>query len=216
MSVIDFALNRPGGIAETIGQYNSSVAKHNLRLHCRWSKQEIDDFVKIVVPHAVGNVRHAQPSFAIVTSRADSKYLHFIVTDNGMGIPNLIRRALADRIKSLEDRDSALIEYFAGEELVEKTIRELLDSALVVASTAKHVSSEPDPDRRRGLGLFYLKQLTLERGGELRIRSGRAVVTFGDRKRGKQGDAYCRDGLIDSPGTSVRVVLPLFHQPTVS
>jgi hypothetical protein len=212
LSLIEIGAGYEASIDKTVADYNSTLVRNNLRYHMRWSETEIDDFTTIAVPHAVGNVSHARGSFAIVASRADDKFLHFCVTDNGIGIPNLLREAMRDQALA-GTRDSALIEYFAGAELLDDSLRSLADmpyedSEFVVASTAAGVGSDTS---RRGFGLFYLKQLVLDKGGEFRIRSGKAMVTFDGRKsrrRKPSGEALRVDGLIDSPGTSMRVMLP--------
>jgi hypothetical protein len=194
-----------GEIDAAVANYNSTLVRNNLRFHCRWDERQIDDFTQIVVPHAIRNVGHADASFALVASRADEKYLHLCVTDNGSGIPHLLRHALHDQ-SLVGHVDSALIEYFAGQELHEKAILAAIsDSELVVASTAENVTSDL---AHRGMGLFDLKNLVLQREGELRIRSGKAMVTFDGSKRGGAASTPPIDDLIESPGTSVRVLLP--------
>lgn len=186
-----------------ISTFNEPLATSTLRVLCGWSAEEVTDFVSVMVPHALRNASHGRGSFALVGTRLDKRQLHFVVADNGIGIPSLLRTALAQHVSDPSAMDSALIEYFADRDLVESSIREILDSDLVVASTESGVTSHPDPERRYGYGLYYLKRRVLARGGEVRIRSGSAVVTF-DRKGVRH-----EDGLVESPGTTLRLLLPV-------
>ncbi|HSH58601.1 MAG TPA: hypothetical protein VK988_02960 [Acidimicrobiales bacterium] len=186
-----------------ISTFNEPLATSTLRIICGWSADEVKDFVSVMVPHALRNVTHGRGSFALVGTRLDNRQLHFVVADNGIGIPSLLRTALAQHVSDPSVRDSALIEYFADRDLVESSIREILDSDLVVASTEQAITSHPDPERRYGYGLYYLKRRVLARGGEVRIRSGSAVVTF--HRKGVRHE----DGLVESPGTTLRLLLPV-------
>ena len=207
--LVDLSATETGSIDEAVSRYNTDLVRNNLRYHTRWAEREIDDFTTIAVPHAIRNLSHAKGTFALIASRADARYLHFCVADNGIGIPNLLREALRDHVQAGQG-DSALIEYFAGKELLEETLRDLLeasptDSEFVVASTADRVTSDTT---REGFGLYYLKELVLAKSGELRIRSGRAMVTFDATRKRRRPEPERVEPLIESPGTSVRILLP--------
>jgi hypothetical protein len=183
----------------TIASYSDPLLRASLRKYCRWSHEDIDDFVTGIVPHTVRNLEHSRGSFGLVATRIDSKWLTLAVIDNGIGIPALLREGLISGSKS----DSDLIQLFADRELIEESIRSIRDSDLVVASTERGVTTLTDPERRRGLGLFYLKRGILSRGGELRIRSGSAEVTFDG------ADVQPFNDRLIACGTSIRVLLPV-------
>ncbi len=87
-----------------------------------------------------------------------------------------------------------------GQELIEDRIRRILDSELVLASTVERVTSQPDPDRIRGYGLFYLKRLVFSLGGEAEdsIRWRSCDLCFPDSRAARPAGGFPRDRLADT------------------
>lgn len=200
IGILSTGRDTAGAVDRQIAEFNEPQTRSSLRTLCDWSEDEVEDFVQILLPHALRNVTHGRGDYAIVATRLDKKHLHVAVADNGDGIPSILRTALGEHLQDPDAQDSALIQYFAGRELIEDTIRSIVDSDLVVASTTERVTSEPG---RPGMGLYYLKDRVLAKGGELRIRSGRAEVDFARPTAPK-----LRDKLATSPGTTIRMLLP--------
>ena len=132
----------------TIASYSDPLLRGSLRKYCRWDKEQIDNFVTGILPHAVRNLEHSRGTFGLVATRVDEKWLTLAVIDNGVGIPALLRESLETK----PEKDSDLIRYFTDKQLIEDSLRNISDSEFVVASTERGVTSLVDPDRRRGRG----------------------------------------------------------------
>ncbi len=164
---------------------------------CGWDNQVTRTFMQRVLREGIRNsLLHAKGSFVNLSMRLDAKNLTLAISDNGAGIPRVLRAAFQEsgaRKKLLKYSDADLIKYFTEPEMI-------LDSKLIRISTEKGVSSESE---RAGVGLYYLKSHVLKQKGELRIRAGKACVDFTSRKT----DA--NDALLESPGTLLRIQTPL-------
>jgi hypothetical protein len=179
-------------VAEYLARFRDWPLKIALRQLCGWETDAADAFVRLVIDEAIRNsCLHATGTFAVIAMRVDGKFLTMAVADNGAGIPATLRSRYSHDIKKT-NRDSALIKYFATPDFL------LDDSRLIQFSTERGTSSSPE---HRGVGLYYLKKHVARRGGELRVRSGRACVDF-------SGSAVARDDLLESTGTMIRVRVP--------
>lgn len=124
-------------------------------------------------------------------------HLQIVISDNGMGIPDVLRRAAAEgRIsaKTLPDDHAELIELFASQAIS-------VDSAIIAAATQPGVASSP---HSRGLGLHHLITYAADLGAEVLIRSGYAAVAFVDSDVARQ---YSR--FTESLGTVITVTIPI-------
>lgn len=167
---------------------------------CGWDFNITKDFVNIVCGEGLRNsVVHAEGSFSTIAMKIDNKNLILTISDNGIGIPNTLRNAFfAYKINKdmIDKSDSELIIYYTDPQMI-------IDSSWIKLSVKKGTSSKAE--RRKGLGLYYLKSTVLNRGGELRIRSGKACVDFKNDKLVENEI----DNLIDSPGTMIRILVPI-------
>ena len=165
---------------------------------CRWSEEEALKFVIKIVAAVLENAgEHSGGTWVLSAFSVDKKNLLLGFADNGNGIPDALR-AFIERNVYLKERlggmsDADLIKYFTQPELI-------IDSELIRFSTKGVL---PTREGRLGRGLYYCKQMILENGGELRIRSGSACVEF--TPDGKETPS---DGLIRSCGTTLRVIIP--------
>ena len=86
-----------------------------------------------------------------------------------------------------------LIKFFTEPDMI-------LDSQYIELAVEKGARSKVG---LKGLGLYYLKSVVLSQRGELRIRSGKACVDFTASK------VEGHDNMLDSPGTMLRIIIPL-------
>lgn len=173
-----------------------------LSRRCGWEKDDTVKFVKGVCGEGLRNsILHAMGSYSIVAMRMDNKYLTLTISDNGNGIPETLREAFSThKIKEelIDESDVTLIKYFTEPDMI-------IDSQLIKLSVKKGITSKAE--QRQGHGLYYLKSLVLDQGGQLRIRSGKACVDF---KNEKESDDH--DDMINSPGTMMRILIPVLKQ----
>lgn len=156
---------------------------------CGWDHSITRVFIQRVLREGILNsILHSEGSFANISMRLDAKYLTLVISDNGIGIPKVLRTAFKHK-----GSDVDLIKYFTEPDMI-------IDSRLIRISTEKGITSRPE---RKGWGLYYLKSLVLTEGGEIRIRSGKACVDF---TQSKPNDY---DNMLDSPGTMIRILAPL-------
>lgn len=195
-SSADSTSGQPGAAYdEAAAQHADTTIADALRLNCGWEKGKAVRFIREVFSEAKTNAfLHSGGTYVATAMRTDERHLTMAVSDNGDGIPVVLRRALKEmRLPALESRsDADLITFYTEPQL-------LKDSQLIRAAAKSgvyHASSYP------GRGLYYARQWVEEAGGEMRVRSGRACVVFA------RGKAEPQDGLVDSPGTTVRVVVP--------
>jgi anti-sigma regulatory factor (Ser/Thr protein kinase) len=123
-------------------------------------------------------------------------HLEIIISDNGMGIPDVLRLAAAEKRISkttLPEDHSELIELFASQEIS-------VDSAIIAAATKPGVASNP---LSRGLGLHHLITYAADLNGEVTIRSGHAAVQFEGAEVTKQYSKFT-----ESLGTVITVTIP--------
>lgn len=184
-------------LAGLLLNYADEVLITALREHCGWNEREARNFATYVIREGVKNSgAHANGSFGLVAMRLDKRKLHLAMSDNGVGIPQVLRSAAERKELTLgtveTGSDADLIRYFATPEFAH-------DSMLVRLAVRKGVTTS----HGSGLGLYYLKRYVLQHGGELRIRSGRALVDFTEQTEDPS------DGYFVSPGTTLRVILPL-------
>lgn len=186
LKILEITTLRPGA---QVSKYDDKVIVSALSQKCGWDNLLTKMFMQRVVREGVANsALHSGGSFSNIAMRLDSKNLTLAISDDGIGIPEVLRKSFKQR-----GSDADLIQYFTDPNMI-------LDSRLIKLSTEKGITSSPE---RKGLGLYYLKSLVLSQGGELRIRSGRACVDFTASKV----DPY--DNMLSSPGTMIRVQTPL-------
>jgi glucose-6-phosphate-specific signal transduction histidine kinase len=184
----------PDPLGPFLAKFKDKTLLGALGTYCGWSNHQASEFANLVIGEGVANsFDHARGSFSLVAMRIDTKNVTLAIADDGRGIPEVLRSSPRVRDDLLQASDVDLIKHFTTEKMI-------LDSFVIDASTRSGVSSKDD---RPGVGLFYLKNTVLGDGGELRIRSGRAEVTFADdRVQAKHDDRPL------SPGTSLRIVIP--------
>ena len=206
LSITDFTLKQQDDMigAETteIGAYinlfKSNTIVNALKNLCGWEPKEAEIFIDKVVVECLRNASgHSTGNLILAAFNIDEKHMVFSVADNGIGIPDTLRSAFKsnERFRNLvQKKDSDLIIYFTQRQMI-------LDSALIRLATRKGVTTTPE---RAGLGLYYCKEKILEKGGELRIRSGSACVEF-SKKSGEKAT----DKLVKSACSGIRVLIPL-------
>jgi len=164
---------------------------------CGWSLDDARGFADRVLAEGLRNAAlHGNGTFTIVSMRVDARHFILAIADNGIGIPASLR-SLSPGDPTSRLRDAELIKYFATPEF-------LVDSQLISLSTRRTVSASAT---RSGLGLHYLKTFVTDGHGELRVRSGRASVDFTEKGE------VATDDLTTSPGTLLRVMLPIKRAP---
>lgn len=177
-------------------KYSDKIVITALSSFCGWDRDLTKRFVQEVIGEGLRNsFLHSAGTFANVSMRLDSKNLILAISDNGEGIPNVLRQFLEEREGKddlLSRSDVDLIKYFTEPDLI-------IDSQLIELSVQKGTSSLP---MRKGLGLYYLKSAVLSKAGQLRIRSGTACVDFTPEK------VKASDEMLPSPGTMLRIVTP--------
>lgn len=122
--------------------------------------------------------------------------LKIIISDNGLGIPDVLRRAVstgAISTKDLPEDHASLIELFASKEIS-------VDSAIIAAAT---LPGTRGTRRSRGLGLHHLITYAADLDARVVIRSGFAAVQF-------DGGEVTRHykGFSESLGTLITVTIP--------
>lgn len=197
LEITDFLL-RSTAIDEStdryINRWKSNLVRLSLCNLCKWDVTQANRFADSVVAEGLLNaVMHAGGTFLLAAANVDDRYLTLAFADNGAGIPRVLRRAM-DRNAELRQRwadmtDADLIRYYAQPEMI-------LDSNLISLATRPGVSSDPS---KGGYGLYYLKRDVLTHGGELRIRSGTALVDF------ERDGENLLNNLTSVPGTMLRV-----------
>ncbi len=185
------------GLEGFLARYHADVAEKALRQLCGWDEVVATAFRQRILREGIRNsILHAQGSFATIALRVDRSNLTLAIADNGIGIPETLRRAFREsgvRTELVEKSDVDLIKFFTEPEMI-------VDSRFIRLSVEKGITSRPG---HAGEGLFYLKSLVLSQGGELRIRSGKACVDFTSAK------ATPYDDMVASPGTVIRIITPL-------
>lgn len=164
---------------------------------CGWEPTFTRTFMQRVVREGIRNsLLHGDGSFVNLAIRIDQKNLTLAISDNGIGIPQVLRNTFKETGKRkmlATSSDADLIKYFTEPNII-------VDSRLIRFSTEKGTTSSPS---HAGVGLYYLKSHVLHEGGELRIRSGKACVDFVADKTNSEDD------LLDSPGTLLRIQTPV-------
>lgn len=206
LSITNFALKGDEDLARAedvevssyVNMFKSNIVLNALKNLCGWEKNDAEIFIDKVVVECLRNATgHSTGNLVLVAFNIDKKNMVFSVADNGIGIPDTLRSAFKTNTKFrdlVQKKDSDLIIYFTQRQMI-------LDSDLIRLATRKGVTTSPD---RGGLGLYYCKEKILEKGGELRIRSGSACVEFS----GKTGEK-ATDKLVKSACSGIRVLIPL-------
>lgn len=163
----------------------------SLVIECGWDNNTVQVFIREILGEGVRNsLKYSKGTFTLIGMKTDNKILNLAICDNGNGIPDVLRNAFTHddklRKKIFSKTDDELIKYYT-------------DSELIKLSTNPNVSSDKNSE---GMGLFHLKRIVLEMGGELRIRSGNACVDF----RKNSPKVY---KLLNYPGTLLRIQVPL-------
>lgn len=187
-----------------INRWKNNVIALGIRNLCGWTSDEADSFVSQVIGEGLFNsLIHAAGTILLVAVNVDNKNLILTVADNGNGIPDTLRSALAHNPKLnalIQKSDSELIKYYTTPDMILNTTPEIiLDSGLIKLSTRKGVSSD---QTKSGLGLYYLKEFITSRKGELRIRSGSGLVDF------TKSEEKTEDELLRMKGTMLRIIVP--------
>lgn len=189
--------NTKSDIEVFLANHYPRIVMSALQYLCGWDETEVEMFRDYVLTEGlVNSIDHSEGNFSNICMRIDSKYLTLAISDDGSGIPAILRPALRNSTihKYLAEKsDADLIKFYTDEQLI-------LDSAIIRLSTQKGSTSKAD---RKGMGLYYLKSFVLEHGGELRVRSGTARVDFKAHKE------ETKDSLMNSPGTVLRIQTPL-------
>lgn len=191
-------------VSTYINRWKNKVIALGISNLCGWSSDEAASFVSQVIGEGLDNsLAHAAGTILLVAMNVDNRNLILTVADNGNGIPDTLRSALAHNPKLndlVEKSDSELIKYYTTPDMILNTTPELiLDSRLIKFSTRPGVSSD---ETRSGLGLYYLKEFITSRKGELRIRSGSGLVDF------TKGEEKTEDELFRMSGTMLRILVP--------
>jgi len=187
-------------IGENPPQLDLQIIISALSHLCGWDASTSQKFINRVLREGINNsFLHAHGTFVNVAFRVDNKNLILAISDNGAGIPSVLRTALQENeaLRTKLQSDTELIQYFAGEDII---IDGVVDSKLIGYATEDGITSD---QQRSGAGLHYLKSIVLKKKGELSIRSGTACVNFTPE------NTKPKDDLLDSPGTLLRIKTPL-------
>lgn len=153
--------------------------------------------MRVVYESLLNSLVHSDGNILIAGLHVDNNALAFCLCDNGTGIPDTLRGALRNnrRLGSVAAKsDAQLIRLYTEPEILLNT-----DAKLIRFSTEKGITSDL---RRKGVGLFYLKEFIIHNGGELSIRSGRGLVRF------RKNDAEPKDNLMRTVGTFLEMKFP--------
>lgn len=188
-----------------LSEYRDLILFRALTTECGFDSDDAYQTLSFIAEEGVLNaVAHANGTFALVAMQLrerDTEYdrpvLILSVADDGIGIPEVLRRAKAEnrlRLPSLPTRDRDLLFLYTTFELVQ-------DSLLVAASMEEQTTSSPG---RKGMGLYFLKTEVEKFGASLSIRSGHALVELsgGEWRTKRDGLPYCR-------GTTLKIVIPV-------
>lgn len=160
-----------------------------------------EEAARNAIVHAEGNytlssMQIIDEELAVVLRKEPQ--LLIVISDNGMGIPDVLRRAVrsgAISATDLPDDHAKLIELFASKEVS-------IDSAIIAAATLEGTKGTP---HSRGLGLHHLVQYAADLHADVVIRSGYASVQFRDGEVVRQYNGYS-----ESLGTLITVSIPAF------
>lgn len=206
LNITNFALKRADNLASAKNTkiegyenlFRTNLVLSALKNLCGWEYGDAEKFVDKVVVECLDNASgHSTGNLVLAAFNIDEKNMVFSVADNGIGIPDTLRSAFKTNEKFrdlVRKKDSELIIYFTQRQMI-------LDSDLIKLAVRKEVTTSPE---RAGLGLYYCKQKVLEKGGELRIRSGSACVEFSNKSVEK-----VTDRLAKSECSAIRVLIPL-------
>ncbi len=193
--------NYSQGISKYI-EYFKGAAWAAIRNYCGWSDEDTTMFVNSVVEEGlVNSFEHGDNTFTNVAIKSDKRNLILTICDNGKGIPTSLRETFNKKKDLLQGKDysaeidSFLLSYFTKPEMI-------IDSLLINQSTHEKQGAIG----RKGDGLFYLKDFVFRHNGELRIRSGEALVGFTFKNNKEVIEPI--DNLIISPGTLITIILP--------
>jgi len=188
-----------------------------IRKALRFSDQACMRFGSNILQEALLNTfEHPEASMSMIAMARQQKHLVIAVADNGMTIPDTIRTAFEQDQTPFEPTLSAkedleLLKLGVESHSLEQAERafrrdyEATDYATKPGKTSKpHI-----PRPKRGFGLTYVKNDTLDFGGYCVFRAGAASVRY-FRKRGQE----MRSGRAVSswPGNLVKIFLPLAEE----
>lgn len=202
-------------VNEYFARLDSKILLNTLCLYLGWDRSVARKFLWRTIGEGVSNsLAHSQGSHTYVILRKDAKKLHLAIGDDGRGIPASVR-TLFVRTAGGKPDDADVINFYTSEQMVTQGRDVSADPKLAVETNAPDSDAEriarateagiSGVPHRHGYGLFFLKQHVIEHGGELVIRSGKACVTYA----GSLDPTKTETGLPMSPGTVMRVVLPL-------
>jgi hypothetical protein len=208
LEIINFAIKRESNsvrsedkevkLIDYVNLCRSKIILKALSNLCGWSEDDAEKFVGKVIVECLRNASmHSTGNLILSAFNIDQKHMTFGIVDDGIGIPDTLRSAFRDNSnfnKLVEKKDSDLIIYFTQPEMI-------LDSKLIKLAVRPGVTTTPE---HAGDGLYYCKKMVLEKGGELRIRSGNACVEFNNEVGEKP-----TDGLVKSSCTALRVLIPV-------
>lgn len=219
--LLEIATLRPdfiGGWNDTIDNYlqlyYSDVLKQIFGKYCGWPEKITDDFVIKIIKEGLDNsFIHSRNDFTNISLSIDKENVIFSISDNGIGIPESLR--LRYRLTGVNDTlanekdDDKLLMHFTKQEMIKETflMQEKFnnDSNLINEATKLGVGAKD----RRGVGLFEMKMFILKSNGQLRIRSGKAMVDFYLTEIKKDPKEKFYDDLLESPGTMIRAIIPI-------
>ena len=171
-------------------------------------------FYKTFVYESLINTKHhpkATISLMAVSVVPRRTHLVVAVADNGECIPDTISRAYRNHARHESSQDYTLHLFpepkrvkmeFAGK--ISESAK--ADAKKIFFACLPWVTSRKPWEPNLGMGLTYLVRDTVRLGGEIRIRSGKATVSF-VKKRGKTGCTASQ--ATEWRGTLVRIQLPI-------
>ena len=179
-----------------VEKWKHKIILRALMKWCGWNEDDATRFVTCIIYESMQNaVEHSDGTLVLTGFNVDNRHIVLCVADNGAGIPATLRTAFKNNPLLCDKAtlsDAQLIKHFADPEMI-------LDSEYIKIATVGGSSSKT---AKAGMGLYYFKKMILEKGGQLRIRSGQACVEF------TGSDSPSTDSLFNAPGTSLRVIFP--------
>lgn len=160
----------------------------------------VEVFSRAILKEALLNTEeHPNASISLVAVSREGNHLVVAVYDNGVGIPETIREAYLKELRR-DGREVSDVELLTAA---------FHTKSISYATKAGTTSIPPDDPRSasrgttRGMGLYYIKTETLKLGGFLKVRSGRAYVSFTADKEPEGAEVRPWDG------TLLKIYLPL-------
>lgn len=164
-----------------------------LAQYCGIDHQNAGALISYISEEAVRNaILHASSDYVLCSMQViDDKLtnhlnlpnasLRIVISDNGRGIPDVLRQAIEEGIvdhADLPEDEASLINFFTSRNLsMDTAMLHAQDKAMIRAATQPGIRSTLTT---KGMGLHYLLKYATQMSATVSIRSGHGEVTFRD------------------------------------